>query len=71
MKIGDKIRNERYGVDGTDIPVGATVGYSCGVDGGTITTEVRLRALKKVLGIPGSDQFLHGQNGPMTILALP
>lgn len=77
MQVGDKITNQRHGVDGTDIPVGALVRYAGdvgvnGVSGPTWDMEVMMRDGKKVLGFPGcpADQFIHGQNGTMTILHL-
>lgn len=84
MNIGDKITNQRHGVNATNIPVGATVRYDVftsanGVSGPTWTMEVRMLGDKKVLGFPNipfgrpgyPDQFVHGQNGSMTILTLP
>lgn len=54
-----------YGVDGTDIPVGAVVSYSCGVDGGSITCEVqKVRGVKRLVPI-GTDPERHGLSGQM------
>ena len=70
MKTGDTIENSG-GVNATDIPVGAVVSYSNGICGSSTTTVVRMQDGKKVLGIPGSDLFYHGQDGKMLITLLP
>lgn len=72
MKIGDKIENALLGIDGTDIPVGAEVGYECGVDRREVSTIVRMREGKKVLCVKDNEHtFMHGQMGAMIIRALP
>ena len=77
MQIGDKITNQRYGVNGTDIPIGAIVSYDRfvsvnGVAGFLWEMKVQLRDGKKVLVFDdNSRDYIHGQNGKMTILALP
>ena len=76
VKVGDKIENNRHGVNGTDIPVGATVKYEIGVDRGGVPFTVIEVDGKKMLdlgpvrkGYP--TQRSHGQMGPMTVLTLP
>ena len=80
MNIGDKITN-LGGINATDIPLGTEVSYTCGVCQSSLTTIIRMRNGKKVLGLdnrpwrkPGDrypDLFSHGQQGTMTVLSLP
>ena len=82
MNIGDKIRNDRHGVNATDIPVGSTVKWDSdvglnGVSGPTRTMVVAMRNGEKVLKFSDSpvkpgypEQFIFGQFGVMTILDL-
>ena len=69
MKIGDQITTSG-GVNATDIPVGAIVRYSMGVDQKTGDYEVMVRNGKKMLGMGGTPLW-GGNYGPMTILSLP
>lgn len=77
MKIGDVISNSRYGVDGTGIPAGAVVRYSCdvspnGVSGPTWVMNVIMYEGKKMLSFPGQEiNRSFGQNGTMEIISLP
>lgn len=69
VKVGDVISHER-GVEGTEIPLGATVRYSTGVDQRTGDYTVVAAHGGKMLGYEGCPLW-EGFNGPMTVLSLP
>lgn len=69
VSVGDKITNPG-GINATDIPVGATVRYTTGVDQKDGEYEVMLSKGKKILGLSGTPMW-SGHNGPMTVLSLP
>lgn len=74
VKIGDKIENARDGINGINIPVGATVRYHFGVDRGGADFKVVLRDGKKLLSLtkdPDCTQTSHGQRGVIEVLSLP
>lgn len=81
LRIGDIIVNQRYGVNGTSIPVGARVHYDVfisnnGILGPSWLMEVVECNGKKMLAFPAqsdkTEQYLlNGQQGSMTILSLP
>ena len=68
MKIGDQITTSG-GVNATDIPVGAIVRYSMGVDQKTGDYEVMMNKGGKMLGMDGIPLWIG--YGQMTILGLP
>lgn len=77
VAVGETIEHAD-GVGATDIPVGATVSFACGVDQGHVTCEVGLKDGEKCLRPLGTrsprgpypDPVMWGY-GPMTVLSLP
>lgn len=68
VSVGDEITNPS-GVNATNIPVGAVVRHSTGVDQKTGDYEVILSEGKKMLGLSGTPLWMG--YGPMTVLSLP
>ena len=75
MTIGTKVENHRYGVSGTDIPIGARVRYYIGVDRGGVDFDVEMVDGKKMLDIPVMAGYpplrSFGQMGVMEVISLP